>query len=557
MKKQLTILIAVLCLASASVWAQTYVSTPVTVSTEKARYGDKIYYIHQVLERQTLFSICKAYGVTEQDLYDSNKDLKEKGLQTGQILMIPVKEQASTEASAQDQASVQTSTPNVALEPQQSEFFTHKVKWFEDLNSIASDYGVSKESIMNINRMTSEKLKRKQILKIPRNPSKWESASADADAASEEASAVTETAGTEESSEGIFEDIFVREGSHDVGMALVLPLGSGSGSVNQLMMDFYCGAMLSAKDLGEAGMNLNVSVYDSDEGASFDSGIFSGNNFTIGPVSNSDILKAARASSGEGWIVSPLDPKAEALADTVANVIQAPAPTEAQIRDMVSWVKSETRSGDKVILVTQKDAGSASYESSVVRDLSDAGLEYSVLSFGILEGREVPGRLSGMLSQDGTTRVIMVSDSEAFAIEVVRNIYLLRSKDIAAELYTTSKIRTFDTIDIEQLHKTGLHVSSSYFVDYTSARVQEFILAYRELYGAEPTQFAFQGYDLMTYFATVANKYGRRWERGMKRISMSGLQADFDLERTARGGYVNKAVRRMVYEPDYTVKSVR
>ena len=58
-----------------------YVATPVTVSNEKVRGDDgQLYYSHIVLEKQTLFSIAKAYEVAVDDIYDANPGLKEEGL---------------------------------------------------------------------------------------------------------------------------------------------------------------------------------------------------------------------------------------------------------------------------------------------------------------------------------------------------------------------------------------------------------------------------------------------------------------------------------------------
>ena len=67
-----TIISAAVCVLSLTAAnhsaAQTYVQTPVTVSKEKVRGGDgKLYWSHVVMEKQTLFSIAKAYGVTVDD----------------------------------------------------------------------------------------------------------------------------------------------------------------------------------------------------------------------------------------------------------------------------------------------------------------------------------------------------------------------------------------------------------------------------------------------------------------------------------------------------------
>ena len=164
--------------------------------------------------------------------------------------------------------------------------------------------------------------------------------------------------------------------------------------------------------------------------------------------------------------------------------------------------------------------------------------------------------LSDAMTGNGTNRVVIASDSKAFVIEVTRLLYLIASQKKNIVLYGTSKIRTFDEIDVDQLHSLNLHCSVSYYVDYDSKSVQNFLMEYRALFNTEPSRSAFQGYDLMTFFTNLNSEYGGRWD-GENNLKGKGLQSDFHLIRTARGGFVNEAVRRIVYKSDYTVSLVR
>ena len=83
------IAISLICSSAVHVSAQGYVPTPVTISTEKVKVDGKVCYSHVVLERQKQYSICKAYGVTQEDLYKYNPGLKENGLKKNSIIIIP------------------------------------------------------------------------------------------------------------------------------------------------------------------------------------------------------------------------------------------------------------------------------------------------------------------------------------------------------------------------------------------------------------------------------------------------------------------------------------
>lgn len=569
MNIHLTALAASLCLAAAAgsgLVAQEYVTPQVVVSTDKVRYNGKVYYSHVVRERQTLYSISKAYNVTLQEIFDSNPDLHldTEGLKKDQILRIPVKATAVgaktvEETASEERATKQETTVKEKTVDESKEYFIHRVKWFEDLSSIARKYMVSKESIMNINGMTSEKVKRRDEIKIPLHPEKWEGARAESAVSTEqEASGVTtsETKGTEDGeTEGLFDRIFTKK-KNKSSITLLLPFNTARKADSQ-MMDFYSGVLLASKDLGEDGDKVELNVYDVAGGAMpVTEQRFAESDFVIGPVSSSDIAKAAGVAEGKTWIVSPLDPRAEALADTIPNIIQAPAPTKAQISDMVRWIETDLRNEDKVILVTQKGVAANSYSSNVVNEVRNSGVRHSDISFNILEGRQMMDRISAVMTDRGTNRVIIASDNKAFLIEVTRLMYMLSSQKKDIVLYSTSKLRTYEEIDVEQLHALNLHSSVSYFVDYDSKDVQNFLMKYRAIYGTEPSRSAFQGYDLMRFFTTLNAEQGREWNKSGK-LEGSGLQSDFHLVRTGRGGYINEAVRRVVYHQDYSVTLVR
>ena len=217
----------------------------------------------------------------------------------------------------------------------------------------------------------------------------------------------------------------------------------------------------------------------------------------------------------------------------------------------MEWIREDLRSGDKVIVVSPSGQTS-SYTDTVLKELEKAGIPYS---------SSTPGSASSHMNSAGTSRIILACDytdrSTVFLIEAVRNLYMLSSRRPNIVLYSTSKIRTYDQIDVEQLHKLNLHACVTYFVDYNSKDVKDFLLQYRALFMAEPSRSAYSGYDLMRYFSTLSYKYGKKWPKALDRVDFTGLQSDFKLERTASGSFINTAVRRVVYNPDYSVSLVR
>lgn len=573
-KSVIAILAAALALASglqAAAQEQEYVPTPVTVSKDKVKSGGKLYYSHVVLERQTLFSISKAYGVTVQDIYDANPALKleQEGLKTYQILMIPIVEQekpaeeeqpAEARPAAQEPAAVEQTLD--AGDESDGQYIYHTVKWYEDMNLVAKKYKVSKEAIMKANGMTSPVLGKKQKLRIPVGPGvpAYEGDEV-AEAALPEAQEDTlghdknifETIG--EAIADKAEELFY-VGKKDISAALILPFNA-SKQPNDNNLDFYSGVLMAARELKEEGINLSLKVFDCSAGvAAVTEEQLEDCDLVLGPISMADLSATLKVAPERIAVVSPLEPKAADLAGIHPNFIQAPSSSDAQSADLIKWLGEETRSSDKVILLREKGTALSSAAASLVSSLEQSGIEYSTITYGLLEGKRLADSIEKLVSVEQTTRLVVASESEAFVSDVVRNANLLAHRKHEIALYCLSKVRSFETIEVENLHNTNLHVSISYYVDYDAAKVQRFLLAYRALFNTEPGPFAFQGYDTAYTFGKMCSKYGRHWPDKLDGQTQKGLQSNFLFEQTEAGGHTNKAVRRIVYGPDFSIKLI-
>lgn len=542
MKRLFPILLtAVLVLSPAALTAQEYVPTPVTVSKEKVKLNGKVYLSHVVLERQTLYGISQAYGVKVDDIYEANPSLRETGLQKNAIILIPVKEAAAAPA------------------PTEMAYTEHTVKWYEDLEDIARRYNVSVKEIMDLNNLSSKKLSTRQVLRIPVPAVKPVTGAEPAPAAETAPEAPVQTAENivpEEPAEPVL-DFSAPEFTpqETVTVSLILPFHAG-GNVSELNMDFYSGVLMAMKDMEKEEHKVNLEVYDLMAGIPPIPSLLQ-SDFILGPVASRDIEAILQRLEGKVPVISPLDQKAASLASGYTNYIQAPTPVDSQYDDLGLWVREDTRENDKVILITEKGAGSVTASVAIRSALARRELTYDIVNYAIVDGRSVPAMLQDIMVKDGVNRVVVASESEAFTSDVVLNLGIMLGKGFDVVMYAPSKARTFDTIDGSAYHNLSLHISSSYYVDYPSAQVDRFVRAYRSLFHTEPSQFAFQGYDTVKYFVSLVASYGPNWKKKLESSRGTGLHTDFLFDSDASGNHQNKAVRRIIYNRDYTSTLVR
>ena len=261
MNRHIALLASLFLLCGTAAVAQEYVPTPVTISTEKVKLNGKLYYAHLVLERQTLFSIAKAYNVTEQDLYDANPNLRETGLRKDSVLLIPISEPKAPEKPAKQPKAAKEEAQAPAAQEPQNEYKEHTVRWYEDLEDIARRYNVSAQEILDYNNLKSRKLTTRQVLRIPLPGAKAPKVEQQAEEVAPVIEFVPTTQEEVQEEEAVDSTLFIAHPQDVVDFSLLLPLKVGN-SASELNMDFYSGVLMAVKDLEAQGLKIQMHVND-------------------------------------------------------------------------------------------------------------------------------------------------------------------------------------------------------------------------------------------------------------------------------------------------------
>lgn len=555
---------------AASGWmqAQEYVSTPVEISKERVKINGKVCYSHIVLEKQTLYSISKAYGVSIDDIYSFNPSVKESGLKKNSIIIIPSQdalkadvqvqkaepkpEKASKEDNVKENQKPATADKAHKTTSNAKEKSTriHIAKWYEDLDVIAEQYNVTVDDIIKANNLKGRKLAKRQKLVIP-YPGEEIAATAD-NTEDQLTSVIVETAA--ETPE-VPDSSYAVKPKTEVNATILLPLTNADGETNRNNMDFYCGALLAVYDMAENGIDCKLNVYDIMNGSTqFGPENLTGSDVIIGPVSSADLTRLFNVTGNRCYVVSPLDPRAERLIPDNTTMIQIPTPQAVQCQDLINWMEEDFKEGDRAVMITEKGARQTAITTAVKEALDSSSFAYNTFSYSILEGRDVTEALTELMTAEGSNRIVIASESEAFVNDVIRNLNLLIYNNIDIVLYASSKTRSFETIEVENLHKTAMHVSLAYYIDYEDPMVKNFLLKYRALFNTEPNQFAFHGYDVVRYFVDLCSKYGDSWTENMENADSQMLQSTFNIRKLPAGGFINNGVRRIIYENGYSVR---
>ncbi|MBO4465745.1 MAG: LysM peptidoglycan-binding domain-containing protein [Bacteroidales bacterium] len=514
--KRFATLIAALLAWGVGASAQTsgqYLPEPVTVTTDMVRVGNKLFYAHVVVARQTLYSIGKAYGVSILDIIEANPklDLHNKPIHPGDVLMIPVRLQDLTPAAQKDTVAAPKDTVSAPID-------TTKGQMAPISPEIAPE-GASDDETAPKDTVLAPKDT------IPAGPVRPR---------------------------------YVFDPVDKVRVALLLPLAADSGA-NPYYMNFYFGALLAARDLGTDGVDIDITVLDVNSHKDFAKvgKTLEQSDVVIGPVSTADINRTLPLLPAGKFIVSPMDPKTEALTGD-KPVILAATPASVQIEDAVLWMKSNMDPADSLIIV--KEAGvQLSANAQYMMDVIDPGSfsKKIQVSYALSEGIKMNEDFFSHHThlKDTVTWVVAASEHDVFVKDVIRNVALQNYMGRNNYIYGPAKTKS---PDMDEMCGARLHQSAAYFIDYDDPAVIGFVKDFRALYQTEPDNFAFHGYDTMKYFVNICRHYGRNWEMKLDEYWMSGLQTNFKFYWDPENvGDVNAGIRRVVYSPGFKVEYLK
>ena len=547
------LLLLFLLVASSGLHAQGYKVPDVAISNERANIAGKVYYVHKVLPKQTVFSICKAYGIKSEDLNAANPDIKD-GLKAGSIIFIPVDaanipKEADTPQQKKEEPKVVVQEP----EPEEAEpaentvqvverVIEHRVRWFDSLSGIARKYGVSEKTILDYNGLKASDSIRGKVLLIP-VMGEAEEEPFEPDLTDDNPS-VTEPLETPEAPMPPVRKARWFSASEPLHIALVLPFNA-KGTASSSFLNFYSGALMAVKEQKEKGAHLVLNVYDLGQGADaiLADPKFQESDLVVGPVEAATLAPFLAFSDQNGIpLVSPLDHKVDSLVEFHPFLFQVPASTEIQVENLVRSLRA--RSDDTVILVTSSSTG----ESKLV-DRMESLLQANGISYRKAASGDLAGLLGG--SRRTPAKILIGSESKAFTTSVIRQLNNLAKRNIPLEVWCTNRVRNFETSDPDALFNVSAHTSAPYYVDYADPRDQDFVRQYRALFYADPDDFAFQGHDVFTCFISAMMKQGTAFVDNASEYPMQLLHCNFHFIREdEKSGWRNCATRNLLYEKE-------
>jgi hypothetical protein len=443
----------------------------------------------------------------------------------------------------------------IFAEAQQNFYLEHKVRWMENIYTISKKYGVDPNAVLEYNGISAQQIRRGIIIRIP--------------------VLFNDNQATSTDSLRLIPPILEAHGSSDMNcfsytpssdflhrVSLILPFQLQETQPKNEFLEFYEGFLLALEDLKEGGMNIKLSSYDSGKYPNMSTLVQSGalidEELVVGPVYANELIDITNSTYGQKIkIISPLDPQAESVAYSNPNFFQVNTSLYWQQFNIVQHLLKNT---GMVWLIFEENGADLELVNIIKDVLRKNHIVYREFIHRVVKEGDVSGELSQLFIQRQNNQVIVASTDEAFVSDILRNLYIVHSRrNCPITLYGNVRWRNFESVDLEHFHSMNLHLPAPNYVDYQKPEVKRFVSRFRAFFRAEPSAYAFQGYDVGTYFLHALHTKGPSFEYCMEQglIPAKPLQSNFRFEKVAPdGGYINTGMRIIRYLPDYRIEVV-
>ncbi len=317
-----------------------------------------------------------------------------------------------------------------------------------------------------------------------------------------------------------------------------------------MAIDFYQGVKMGIDSAATLGLNFKINVYDTRDDDSQltllqKNGALKNSNLIIGPVfpdglkyltnytiaNNLDIVSPLAASKPSEFrnpklisIVNNIDQHAEKIAAYIGNKY----PASSSIVVLINPKKTE----DEEFATPLKAYLKQNFPALIVQEFTSA---YT------FETR---------MMKDKKYAVVICSSDVAFVTPSIdKFVKLTRLKTGGYPLNLFGHPNWLkQNYNIDNLQALNTIVSTSYFVNYRSTAVINFMKRYRVNYNFEPSEYSFKGFDIGFYFGKLFAKHGANYLDYLTREKYKGLHNTFEFELDPLYGYVNKELMLLQYK---------
>lgn len=528
---------------------------PVTVTNPVKTAGNKVI-THIVQPKETKYGIANKYGISVEELERQNPEVKEN-LPIGFELKIkpqasedkpketPIKQQSkptesvNTGAIQQEKPTTQEPT-KVTIASVDKPLMEYTVKSGETLYSLSRLFEISQEQLTQLNPELVNGLKEGMVLKVPTNLTPV-SSSGSATKSMLPKNLLT----TERKSLVLLIPFNIAKIESDSLTPIAAKLKDDK--FLNMTLDFYAGALMAIDSAKTLGINVDVSVFDSEETKTTTTALttLSEKGITpdvvIGPFYQANVEKVAQEL--EPKKIPVISPLSKEVTKNYTNLYNSMTDLSLQRRAVFDYMAQ--KDGNIIAVIEPDKTEISQFIKSYSSRTKWVGLS--------AKGTFTADSIRKYFVKDRVNYVVLETTKYNTAQTTITSM-LTAMKEYKVQLVITehNDLLDFEEIALANLVKLKL-TYPSLTRENESPEAQKFERVFRRKNKIVPNQFATRGFDLV--FDTLLRlSQGKTFEQTAAEFTSEQVENKFDYKQNSAGGYNNKGVYILTYQPDLTVK---
>lgn len=543
-------------------------ATKSLVATEKPakEKAQEKYVYHDVVAKETKFSIAKQYGITIEELEKRNPDIV-SNLPIGYRLTIKGKA-PKTEASV---PAVSNTAKPAEVSKKVTSYMEYQVKPKETFYSLGRTFHITQEELTALNPSLSEGVKEGMVLKVPAgylapSPIIAQQPTIEKELENKNAGGIQIIDKVKSETVSVNPEVVEltkKRGENErKKLVLLLPFNLAKmqndtmSSTNRIKsdkflnmtLDFYSGAMMAIDSARTLKLPIDVAIYDSQETKTTSniSTLIAQNKLQdasaiIGPFYQNNAETTANAL--RLYNVPVISPLSKDKANPIDNLYQT-IPSNDVIRNaMFDYMRA--KNGNIVAVVDKKKESIISYIKQNQKGVVFAALtETGGLDVAHLKSLLLPGRMNYVVMETGNTAMVKATIKALIDAQ----------KTCQVQLVILEPNSTLDTdeISFDNLVKLKL-MYPSVTRESDQPGVLVFDKEYRLKNKVNPNTYATRGFDV-TFDTMMRLVQGKTYQETADLMTTEQVDNKFQFYKKEDGGHANKGVYILYYDSDLTLK---
>jgi LysM repeat protein len=480
---------------------------------------------HEVLPKETLYSIAKQYDTSVEVLEMLNPEVK-SGLTIGYPLLINLGNAAKNVTAIADA---------------DKNYLNYEVKPKETLYGLTKLFRINSEELIRLNPELKDGVQEGMILKVPLN------ASLNTGQVREITDLQKTISKTERKELVLLLPFNISNIEGDSTLSTQARL-KRDGFLN-MTLDFYSGALMAIDSAKTLGLNFNVKIFDSQETKSSSAveTIIRENSLenvdaVIGPFYPQYVEKtAALLQNANVPVISPL----RETTRSYPNLYQSLPPSDLVKNSMLDFIRN--KKGNMIAFIDKKKSSSKQFIELNHKDVYVVPLNE--------KGGLVADSITPRLSRTKTNYFLLETASTSMIFNALTQCNVAKENGFDVALVALDMNDTFETTEVFQkvLKQKIIFPSVSNYKE-TPESIR-FASQYRKLNNVNPNQYAIRGFDLV--FDTLLRlSQNSSFEETVANSATEGVENKFDYEKKLASGYSNKGIYILYFDEDLTIKPV-